>query len=87
MVRARTGERYTKTEEAIVELLSDGNPHCAGMMHEMFCGPTRFQAIATHIVKIRKKLPAGTDIVCRPIRRKSYYQMVRLIASANNGRS
>lgn len=87
MVRARTGAKYTTTETAIVELLSDGNPHCAGMMHKAFCGPSEFWSISAHIGRIRKKLPAGTDIICRSIHRKAHYQMVRLISSANSGRT
>lgn len=78
---------YTKTEQAILDILSDGKPHFRKELH-VCCGPSLMKVVTTHIVNIRKKLPPGQDIVAvvRNQGKLPMYQHVRTLASPNDGR-
>lgn len=78
---------YTKTEQAIIDILSDGKPHSRKELHAC-CGPSLKKVVSTHVVNIRKKLPPGQDIVAVMLNRgkAAFYQHVRRLASANDGR-
>jgi hypothetical protein len=78
---------FTKTEQAILNILADGKPHHRKELHAC-CGPSLMAVVTQHIVNIRKKLPPGHDIVARVLNRGKLplYQHVRKLASANDGR-
>lgn len=79
------GNGFTKTQQAMVDILSDGMPHTREELHAC-CGPSSMSTIRFHLTYIRKKLPPGEDILLRILNRRRYYQWVRLLASAVNGR-
>lgn len=76
---------FTKTQQALINLLSDGHPHTRSELHDL-CGPSSLKNVRCHLSMIRKKLPRGEDIVCRIVNRRICYQHVRLIGSAYNGK-
>lgn len=69
----------------MLRLLSDGEPHPVSELHEL-CLPSGRKAVRTNILALRKALPPGEAILCTIRNRKTYYQHVRLLASANDGR-
>lgn len=77
---------YTRMEQVFVDLMKDGKPHTYGEFLEIV-KPSGISAVKRHIVAIRKKVPAGEAIICRFMNRRLVYQWVRLLPSANDGRS
>lgn len=75
---------FTKTQQVLVDQLSDGRPHSITDLVRVCHGQAKLTAVQMHISNIRKKLrPKGVDIVClnegnMQYRRKRY-QMVRLM--------
>lgn len=80
---------FTITERKMLELLSDGLPHRVEELRPcLFDELSTRTAIQVHICNIRKKLVGkGEDIVCVIRNRATSYQHVRLLASANDGRT
>lgn len=87
MNRNRNGNGFTTTEQAMLDILSDGKPHHRKELHAC-CGPSLAKVVTVHIVSIRKKLPPGQNIVAVVGNhgKKPMYQHVRMLASPNNGR-
>jgi DNA-binding CsgD family transcriptional regulator len=65
---------FTRTEQKILERLSDGMPHRA---EDLFCclwdEIGSVSAVRFHVSNIRKRLPPGEDIVCRPTNGRGTY--------------
>ena len=78
-------KKLNKTERMMLDILSDGKRHPRKELHAC-CGPSRFTIVSVHICNLRKKLPRGQDILCVARDNSHFYQLVRLIASANDGR-
>lgn len=80
---------FTRTEQRIVNALSDGMRHTARSLQPLLpdtgklCerdGKARHRTLHVHITNIRKKLrPSGQDILCEYYNRRTYYRHVRLI--------
>ena len=74
---------FTKTETAILQLLSDGQPHTRREIHG--CLPDELaalKAINPHITRIRQKLlTIGHDLLCVLRQRTICYQHVRLLTA------
>lgn len=81
--------KFTPTQAAILRLLSDGLPHNRYEIHRLLPDDlSQLTALQMHISRIRKQLrPSGQDILCTLVNRRICYQHVRLLASANDGRS
>lgn len=79
-------KEFTRMEQTIVDLFSDGAPHPPAELLEIV-KPSSMNAVHAHLISIRKKLPAGETILCRVMNRRFVYQWVRLLPSANDGRS
>lgn len=77
---------YTPIQKAILEVLSDGRRHTRPellvCLNDELAEPTNLQP---HITAIRKKLPPSEAIHCIN-HHGIYYQHVRLLASAVDGR-
>lgn len=79
---ARLPERsYTPTQERILAVLADGEPHPASELwgclgDELSNG----NALNNHITVLRKLLPLGQLIINRQHKGVSYFQMGRLVA-------
>lgn len=80
---------FTKTQQAILGVLSDGLPHSMDELKACFDdelvddGTVRFHLSNTRAV-LRKH---GEDILCVIVNRRYRYRHVRLLASAVNGYS
>lgn len=76
---------FTKTQQIIIDMLSDGKPHFITDLIRACDGQAKLSAVQMHISNIRSKIrPKGMDIVClnegnMQYRRKRY-QMVRLLS-------
>ena len=81
--------RISPTQERILKALSDGMPHHRDELHKCLNDEfAEITAIEYHISTIRKVLrPLGQDIICEYANRKRFYRHIRLLASANDGRS
>ena len=69
---------FTKTEKAILDVLSDGKPHKAEEL--VACLDDEMAdmgAVHTHLDRIRKKLPEGQIILCQFLRRARQFRLVR----------
>lgn len=83
------GNGFTPTQARIIQLLSDGLPHkrddvFAACIEDDLATVT---ALQLHISNLRPHLRArGEDIVCVVRGYVHFYQHVRLLASANDGR-
>ena len=79
--------QYTVTEQKILDVLSDGQPHSQEELHACLWDDQGSLAnIRPHITHIRQKLrPLGQDIICEYIDRRRLYRHVRLLHSANDG--
>lgn len=76
---------YTATQQAMLDILSDGLPHTREELHAC-CGPSCRRTIQVHLSHIRKKLrPKGEDILCTYTNRGWRYQHVRLLCSPYTG--
>jgi len=75
---------FTKTQQRILDVLSDGLRHQNQELKELLPdqeadGLAKHKTVIVHIVHIRKKLrPIGQDILCEFYNRKKYYRRVRL---------
>lgn len=73
---------FTKTQNAMLAVLSDGQPHTREELHK--CLPdelSEMSAVRFHISNIRKVLrPKGQDIVCELKYGKIHYRHVRIIS-------
>lgn len=80
---------YTPTESRILELLSDGLPHKRCEVHKCLEDDlAQIEAIYPHVSRLRHKLqPKGQDILAVTTGRITYYQQIRLLNSANDGRT
>lgn len=74
---------WTRTQYAILELLSDGKPHSRREIHKECCGPsTEDNTMRVHIHKLRKRLRViGQDITTFRENNVTYYQRVRQIST------
>lgn len=69
----------TKTQNAMLEILSDGLPHHRDELHAL-CGPSCAGVVSQHLQGVRKKLRMfGQDIICELRNRTTYYRHVRLL--------
>lgn len=77
---------FTKTEQRILRLLDDGEPHTRAEVFACLGDElARLAAIRNHICKLRAKLrPRGRDVICM-LRGKSicYIQVRRLRPSSD----
>ena len=70
--------KFTKTEQAILDVLGDGVPHAKAEVHA--CLPDELgemNNIHRHITAIRKKLPNGLAIACVLRDRRHKYLMYK----------
>ena len=75
--------KYTKTEQQILKLLSDGRRHTKDELKELLTqnNLNMNAALNMHITRIRKKLqPIGEDLICEFSARRIHYRHVRLIS-------
>jgi len=71
-------DKFTKTEQAILDVLGDGVPHLKAELHA--CLPDELGDISNirrHISAIRKKLPAPLEIACVVRDRRHKYLLYR----------
>ena len=80
---------YTPTEFRILQLLRDGLPHRREEVHACLDDDlSALRSITPHLTRLRKKIqPAGQDILAVTTGRITFYQQVRLLNSANDGRT
>ncbi len=75
-------DEFTKTQTAILAVLSDGQPHTREELHK--CLPddmTEMAAVRVHVCNIRKLLrPKGEDIICELKNSKIHYRHVRILS-------
>ena len=82
---AMTNQHFTKTELAILKILSDGRPHLISEMKYELDDLGQIN-LKVHISNMRKKLkPSGQGIVCVFIQRQTGYQHVRFLHSPYDG--
>lgn len=83
-----TMEKFTPTQQRILELLSDGLRHKRDEV--LACLGDDMASLDTmqiHIVYLRKKLnPKGTDIVCQVYNGGYYYRHIRMLVNPNDGK-
>lgn len=79
---------FTLTQVRMLRVLSDGRPHSKmELWHCLEDDLSAITAIKPHLTRIRKRLnPKGEDIVCVVNHRRNYYQHVRLLPSAHDGK-
>jgi DNA-binding response OmpR family regulator len=84
----------TPTERRFNDLLDDWHGHTPAELHALLWDEQSVQnssgngsAVQAHISNLRKKLPAGQEIMLRVVAGKRYYQKVRLVADPCDGRS
>lgn len=77
-----TKPEFTKTQQSILHLLSDGARHSVKQLHGILPDElSSYRTVAKHICLIREKLRArGEDIVCEYYQRRLHYRHVRLIS-------
>lgn len=77
-----TDNSFTKTQNAILCVLADGQPHTRKELHG--CLPdemTELSAVRVHICNIRKTLRLrGEDIICELHKRAIHYRHVKIIS-------
>lgn len=77
-----TDNGFTKTQNAILAVLSDGQPHTREELHR--CLPddmTEMSAVRVHVCNIRKVLRLkGQDIVCELKNGRIHYRHVRILS-------
>lgn len=78
---------FTKTQQMVMDKLSDGRPHSITELMESCHHQAKITAVQMHISRIRSKLRLkGIDIVClnegNMQYRRQRYQMVRLMCDA-----
>jgi hypothetical protein len=79
---------YTPTQQAMLDVLSDGQAHTRQELHA--CLPDELGPLSninSHLCNTRKHLrPIGQDIVCELVNRRICYRHVRLLASTYTGK-
>lgn len=80
---------FSKTQQKMMTILSDGRAHTRDELKSCLWDElAQISALQPHLTKIRKQLnPRGEDIICVFKDRRICYQHVRLLASANTGRT
>ena len=79
------GVHFTPTQQRILTLLSDGYGHQAEEVLGCLGDPS-LATLRVHLTHLRSKLqPNGQNIVVHILDGKTYYQQVRVIASAYRG--
>ena len=83
-----TEVRFTPTQQAMLQVLSDGMPHRKEDLYA--CLPEGYysdmKAVVNMVSKMRKKLqPLGQDVICEYRYGVYMYRHVRLLHSANDG--
>ena len=80
---------FTPTESRILDLLKDGLPHRREELHALLDDDlAELSAVQRHVSTIRKRLNLkGQDILCVARGYTYSYQQVRLLCSANDGRT
>ena len=72
---------YTRTQTAILSVLSDGMPHTQAELRKCLNDEMSTKGLALHISMLRKRLlPLGQTIVCEYSYQKFLYRHVRLLA-------
>ena len=79
--------KFTKTEQKILDILSDGRPHLLSELRAaLWDEQSHDSGIRGHVFRMRRKLwVKGHDIISTWKDRKSYYQHVILLRSPYNG--
>ena len=75
---------FTKTEQAMLAVLSDGRPHSVEELNAC-CGPCSRNTARVHLTSIRKKLPPSERILCISLGKAKRYQHVRLLYNPYDG--
>ena len=71
---------YTPTQQRILDLLSDGQPHPREELLECIDDElSNPHNLPNHLCLLRKRLPADHDIICQLLRNKIHYRHVRLL--------
>lgn len=80
---------FTKTEQAILQLLSDGGPHKRDDIKALLPDElAELSQVYWHVSNLRKKLESrGETIVCERANRCTHYRHVRLLKSPYDGLS
>lgn len=79
---------FTETEQRILKAISDGRPHPNRELCKVIDELADTRTLSVHVASIRKKLEdVGETIVCQYIRGIYYTRHVRLLHSANDGRT
>lgn len=76
--------------QRILLLLSDGMPHSKAEIRTVLGDELMDDStIRNHMKNLRKQLPPGEEIVCMfgTKGRKTFYRHMRILASANDGRT
>lgn len=72
---------YTKTERAILNMLSDGQPHLPddllALLPDDQSGP---ECLHNHLCRMRKKLPGKQAIICQFLYRKRWFRLMSTIS-------
>lgn len=76
---------FTKTEQAIFDILSDGKGHKRKDLHKAVCGPSCLKTVNVHICQLRKKLPPGLEIVAVASQSGIVFRLMRQIVSGQDG--
>jgi len=73
--------KFTKTQRAILDVLSDGGPHPREELRQCLDDElASLAAMRVHLSELRKLLrPQGQDIICELRHRKTHYRHVRLL--------
>ena len=71
---------YTKTERAILNVLSDGQPHLPDDLLTLLPDDqSNTQCLNNHLSRMRKKLPNKQAIICQLLHRKGWFRLVRTL--------
>ena len=78
--------RFTETEEAILRVLADGQPHSKLELHACLTDPlANVTTIQRHISCIRRVLrPLGEEIICEFATRRCFYRWVRIMTRGSS---
>ncbi len=71
---------YTKTERAILDVLSDGQPHLPSDLLALI--PDEYSdrcSLDNYLCRMRKKLPGKQAIICQFLHRKRWIRLMRTL--------
>lgn len=75
---------FTKVEQRMLEVLSDGLPHSRKELHAcLYDELSRISSIRYHLSNIRKKLPDGETVICEYVGTTFKYRHIRLLKPAH----